>query len=90
MGRCVADDLDRVAEEQLANAAFAEESGDLAHDLIEPGNGAERVECGAIGRVFPGARRDLNERDASWHVLGGKRFAGRGKRELGDTTRRSG
>ena len=59
--------LHGVAEEQLANPTLAKEAGDLSHYLVEAGNGAKRIERGAIGGVFPGAGRDLDELDAVCH-----------------------
>ena len=47
---------DRVGEKELAHAALAEEGRDLAHDFVETWNRPQRVEGGAIGRMFPGAR----------------------------------
>ena len=51
-----------VAEKEIANARFAEDAGDLAHHVVTSGEGAERLQGGAVGRMFPGDRRDLRER----------------------------
>src|ERR1051326_6150005 len=49
-------DLHTISQEQLPNSAFAEEAGNFADDFVEPGNGAQCVERGAIGWMLPRTR----------------------------------
>src|SRR6266566_159229 len=56
---------DRVGLEQQPDAAFAQEADDLLYDLVEARNGAERLQCGAVGGVLPRHGRDLGE-DLAW------------------------
>ena len=71
-------DAHRVGLEEQADAALAEEAVDLADDFVEAGNGAQRVERGAIGGMFPGANRDLRQDRA-----GAPRRQARGRRRDG-------
>jgi hypothetical protein len=54
-------DAHRIGLEEQADAALAQHPHDLAHHLVEAGDGPQRLEGGAVGRVLPGDGRDLGQ-----------------------------
>ena len=47
---------DGIREKEVTQPSLTEEADDLANDLIESGQRAQRVERGAIGGMLPGRR----------------------------------
>src|SRR5207253_80881 len=58
-------DAHRVRLKNQPHARLTDEAVDLFHHFVEPGHGAQRLQCGAVGGVLPGHRRDLGE-DLAW------------------------
>src|SRR5579883_2031069 len=77
-------DPHRVRQEEVPKPTLTEESGDLAHDLVEARNSPQGVERGTVGGVLPCERRDAGERGRGhWSRCPGLG----GRRERGSTPR---
>ena len=64
-GNWVGADADGVRLEEQPDAALAAEDGeDLPDDFIHAGDGAERLQRGTIGGMFPRDGRDIGKRAA--------------------------